>query len=95
MTKRDKRLQKMRQNPKNVTYGDYVGVLQDFGFTVRDGRGSHIIIKCTVGDKKWRLTIARPHGGSKHVKRPYVKQAIKAIDEVIDAIEEQKNDDTD
>jgi len=43
MTKRTKRLEKIRQNPKHVNKEQLEQVLLDFGFIRREGKGSHTI----------------------------------------------------
>ena len=97
MSKREKRLQKIRQNPRNVSFEDLRQVLEDHGFVVDRQSGSHYQFRATFGNETWRLTIPfrRPH-----VKTPYVKASLQAIDEII-ALEtgkeeesEASNDDT-
>ncbi|HRF95332.1 MAG TPA: type II toxin-antitoxin system HicA family toxin [Aggregatilineales bacterium] len=41
MSKRQKRLQKLRQNPKNVSFDELRVVLEDFGFELVRSNGSH------------------------------------------------------
>jgi hypothetical protein len=58
MSKREKRLQKIRQNRYAVSYKDYVGVLEDYGYEIRTRKGAHRGAKVTIGDKTWLLTLA-------------------------------------
>lgn len=95
MTKREKRLQKIRQNPRNVPFDDLKSVLEDYGFVMRTGKGtSHRFFFRKIGDRAWPLTIPfkKPH-----IKFVYVKQALEAIDEIIELTgedeEENENDD--
>jgi predicted RNA binding protein YcfA (HicA-like mRNA interferase family) len=97
MTKREKRLQKIRQNPKNVSFEDLRQVMEDHGFIVDRSSGSHYQFRAAVGDRMWKLTIPfhRPH-----VKTPYVSKALRAIDEIIqaqsaDGESEKTDEDTD
>lgn len=79
MTKRDKRLKKLRQNPKDVSFDELKQVLEDFGFVHVRSSGSHHTFIAIIGDKNWRLTIPfnRP------IKTPYIKQSLEAIDEIL------------
>jgi len=78
MTKRQKRFQRLRQNPKNVSFEQIKQVLEDYGFEHIRTSGSHHTFIAVIGERNWRLTIPfqRP------IKVPYVKQAIDAIDEI-------------
>jgi hypothetical protein len=80
MTKRDKRLQRIRQNPKNVSFEELRQVIEDYGFILKRSSGSHHVFDMTVEDQIWTLVIPynRPH-----VKPTYVKRAIDSIDELI------------
>lgn len=97
MTKKDKRLRKMRQNPKNVKYDDLISVLLEYGFEIREGRGSHVSVKCTFDDKVWVETIVKPHGGKNTMNQQGVKRLLKIIDEIITLSEdneaEEENED--
>jgi predicted RNA binding protein YcfA (HicA-like mRNA interferase family) len=79
MSKREKRLQRLRQNPKNVSFDELKQVLEDYGFEhVRTAGSHHTFIAQTAG-YDWRLTIPfnRP------IKQAYVMQALTAIDQII------------
>jgi predicted RNA binding protein YcfA (HicA-like mRNA interferase family) len=43
MTKREKRLEKIRRNPKAVSKDELDQVLNDYGFVRREGKGSHTV----------------------------------------------------
>lgn len=77
MTKRQKRLERIRQNPKAVRFEDLDQLLIDFGFIRRQPRGgsSHYIYV----RKEVRLTIPmnRPH-----LREVYVKNVLKLLDEI-------------
>ncbi len=77
MTKRQKQLEKIRNNPKNVRFEELDKLLHEFGFTRRQPRsGSSNFIY--VRDKL-RLTIPmnRPH-----LREVYVKSVVKLLDEI-------------
>ncbi len=91
MSKREKRLQKLRQNQKDVSFDDLKRVLEDYGFEHVRTAGSHHTFIAKYGEKDWRLTIPfhRP------VKQAYVAKALNAIDEIVALRNEegQKDDD--
>ena len=96
MTKKEKRLRKMRQNPNKVKYIDLINVLLEYGFTIRESKGSHASVRCEIDGQVWRETIVKPHGGKKTVNRTYVNKVLKAIDEIIvvlDNLEDSEEDD--
>ena len=44
MTKHEKRLQKARDNPKAVSYDDFVSILEGEGYTIRMTKGSYRVV---------------------------------------------------
>lgn len=93
MTKREKRLQKIRQNPRNVSFDELQQVLEDYGFEQRKSKGtSHRFFHLKINERSWSLTIPfkKPH-----IKEVYVKDALEAVDEIIkfQAIEQSEDDD--
>ena len=88
MTKKEKRLQKMRQNPREVTFDELIHVLEDYGFIVRPGKGSHYSARAEIKNRVTTLTFAKPHSGQKHIHPVRVKKAIQYVDE----IESESND---
>lgn len=95
MTKREKRLQRLRRNPTNVSFADLRQALEDAGFVLDHATGSHHVFRRQVKEVVFRITIpfARP------VKSIYVKQAVAMIDEVNalseDDSSERENDEED
>lgn len=75
MAKNDKRLDKARQNPQNVSFAELDTILQSQGFVLARITGSHHIYRHEQSGVK--LTIPS-HSGK--VKQVYVKEAINAID---------------
>ena len=92
MSKRQKRLQRLQQNPKNVSFDDLKQVLEDYGFEHVRTTGSHHTFIAIRGESDWRLTIPfnRP------IKQAYVMQSLNAIHEIIriDSLKEETDDDT-
>ena len=91
MTKRDKRLQRIRRNPKNVSFEALRQVLEDHGFTLERVSGSHHMFRAASLDQVWVLNVPlrKPH-----VKLAYVLEALRAIDAIQETIsqESEEND---
>lgn len=75
MSKREKAIAKLRQNPKNVRFEEIESILIGIGFTRRQEGTSHAIF--TYG--KHRLTV--PHR-KPFVLPVYVKQILEEIDKI-------------
>ena len=73
MSKRDKQLQAMRNNPKNVKFETIRNILLRNGFTetVPSGGSSHY----TFSKGAYRITVVK----DKPVNSIYIKQAIRII----------------
>ncbi len=76
MTRRTKRIERLRRNPKSVRYEELCTVLDDLGF-IRRQRGSHI--HYTVGGYNITVPIRKPF-----LKAVYVKLALEIIDEIVE-----------
>ena len=88
MSKRRKRLERIRQNPTNVSFDDLQLVLRAYGFRYRQASGSHYTFSYVL-DGRTRVFVVpfrRP------LKSIYVKQAIKLIDQIV---QEQGEDEPD
>jgi predicted RNA binding protein YcfA (HicA-like mRNA interferase family) len=89
VTKREKRLRKLRQNPKQITFDEIKQVLEDYGFIHVRTSGSHHTFIANLEGRDWRITIPfhRP------IKPPYIRAALRMIDEIlqIQGYEEQEN----
>ena len=80
MTKRKKRIKKLFQNPKTVSFKELERVLKDFGFKIRQpGSGSSHYIY-TKGSIQISVPFRRPF-----VKEVYVKRVIELIGEEYEA----------
>jgi predicted RNA binding protein YcfA (HicA-like mRNA interferase family) len=86
MAKRDKRLEKLRQNPKNVRKDELDSVLRSAGFSPDFTAGSHVTYRHPSGA---RVTVAA-HGA--HLPAYIVKQALKAIDSLLIEDDNDEND---
>lgn len=76
MTKREKRVKKLFQNPKTVPFKELDKVLKDSGFTLRQpGSGSSHYIY-TKGEIQFSVPFRRPF-----VKEIYVKRVLELIGE--------------
>lgn len=58
MSKREKRLQKLRQNQKDVSFEELRQVLEDHGFTLDHATGSHFTFRAVVRDKAFKVVRA-------------------------------------
>ena len=76
MSKSDKLLQRIRNNPKNVSFSELEKLLFYYGFELRRSRGSHHIYAHT---ERKELTITIPFKRP-HVGAFYVKEALKQIE---------------
>lgn len=79
MTKTDKKNQKIRRNPGNVKFQDFISWLEDNGFSLDRINGSHHIlvhpnIETPINAQK------KKDGTAKAYQAYQVKQAIKIID---------------
>ncbi len=90
MSKREKRLQRILQNPKNVSFGDLRKVLEDYGFVLDRSSGSHHSFKVEIKGE-FRLFVV-PY--RRPLKPVYVKEALKLIEEIED-VEEETDESTD
>ena len=72
----------MRMNPRNVTFDELLSVLEDYGFVIRQGKGSHYFVDVVIRDRVWTETIVKPHGGRRYVHPKTVKRVLKHIDEM-------------
>lgn len=73
MTKREKRYEKIRGNPKAVRPNDLLNLLKDEGFNVRrGGKPTHHV----VSKEGYTFVIVE----SSPVKKEYVKRALEAIE---------------
>ena len=74
MSKRDKQLQAMRNNPKDVKFETIRSILLNHGFTETTPRGgsSHYTYHRGI----YRVTVVK----DKPINSVYIKQAIKIID---------------
>ncbi len=91
MTKREKRLQKIRQNPKNVRFNDLQAVLNDYGIKLIRSRGSHHTFSVKIDDEVHTLVIPyrRP------IRIVYIRQALQLIDLMIELEQDSEEDSND
>jgi len=75
MGKREKRLERFRQNPKNIRYEELESLLLYLGFKKRQSSGSHSVFTYP-GHEPITIPVKKPF-----VKPEYVKLAVRTIDE--------------
>ena len=74
MTKADKTLEKMRNNPRDWQIADLEVIADRFGITVRKGKGSHV----SFAHPKWVEILTVP--AHRPVKQIYVKKFVSLVD---------------
>lgn len=99
MSKRKKRLEKLRRNQKNVSFKDLQLILEDCGFELVRSSGSHHSFSVTIDGESRLFVVPYKHP----VKPVYIREALKLIDLIIaeqaepeteeEDIEEQENED--
>jgi hypothetical protein len=77
VTKRDKRIEAMRRNPRQVTADELDAALTGRGFTCRSGKGDQRVY--LHADLTYPVVVD-PH--RPHLKRYTVLNALKAIDDL-------------
>ncbi|GIK65539.1 MAG: hypothetical protein BroJett018_33330 [Chloroflexota bacterium] len=85
MSKKEKRLAKLRSNPKNIRFDELVAVLQDFGFESVHVVGSHHKFRVEIGEKVYQVEIVYR---TPHVKKGYVTLVLETIDTILKDKEE-------
>jgi predicted RNA binding protein YcfA (HicA-like mRNA interferase family) len=79
MTRREKLLKRMRDNPRSVSMGDLQTLLESFGFELDRVKGSHHVFVGKVEGAG--VTIVIPLR-KPHVKAGYVKEVLALIDRI-------------
>jgi predicted RNA binding protein YcfA (HicA-like mRNA interferase family) len=73
MVKKEKLLEKIKTNPKNVRFEELCKALKDRGYDIINKKGSHY----SFSNGQKTLTIVKPHGGNKFCHVLDVKEIIK------------------
>ena len=74
MSKLDKLLKKLLNDPPELDYDDVYYILVAFGFQEISSKGSHHTFR---NNEKLKITV--PKQGEKTVKRTYLKQIVKPL----------------
>ena len=74
MSKKEKLIEAIKNNPKNVRFEDLKKILENIGYTVINNGGSHYVFT-----KENSISLTIPY--KRPVKVVYVKQVIKIIEE--------------
>jgi len=76
MTKKEKLLAKIRNNPKEVRFEDLEGLIINHGFEKAGGKGSHnVYVK-----ENTVITVVRPHGRNKFCHPLDVKGVLDVLE---------------
>ena len=81
MSKRQKRLEKIRANPRQVRFADLRSALESLQFRARPGKGDHWVFEHDLLTYVVTVDPRRPV-----VLAVYVRQALKAADDVLEKI---------
>jgi predicted RNA binding protein YcfA (HicA-like mRNA interferase family) len=73
MSKTEKLIEKIKENPKHVRFEDIAKALNAKGYDIINVRGSHY----AFSNGKITLTVIKPHGGNKFCHVMDVKEVIK------------------
>lgn len=84
MSKKEKALERIRQNPKHVRFEELENILLHLGFIERQSKGSHRTF--TLGRHIILLPVHKPF-----LKPIYIKLALRILDE-IDELNELENE---
>ena len=79
MSKAEKLLEKIRNNPKAVSFDDLDKVLRECGATCRQARSGSSHYYYQYGSNTLSVPYKRPH-----VKAIYVKSALEFIDQILE-----------
>lgn len=74
MSKKDKLIQAMKNNPKNIPFEDIRKVLEDAGYVCHNSGGSHFVFR-----KENAASIVIPY--HKPIKAIYVKHVLEILGE--------------
>ena len=78
MTRRDKRFQRIAQNPRNVRFDELRRLLEDYGFELKRTRGSHHSFVGYIAGEKVALVVPF----KKPLNPVYVKKALALIEQI-------------
>jgi predicted RNA binding protein YcfA (HicA-like mRNA interferase family) len=78
VAKAAKELEKAKNNPRGWRSDDLAALYKKFGFTLRSGKGSHIVASHPDINKRFTFT-----SHSTELPEVYVKQAVAAIEELL------------
>lgn len=87
MSKADKRLQRAKNNPRGWHFEDLRTLYETFGFSVRTAKGSHYV----ASHPKVRRRPTFKYS-SQELSAEYVKEAVEAIEELLNAEGENDED---
>jgi hypothetical protein len=92
MTNKEKRLERLKNNPKDVTFNELVAVLKSYGFEVRNySGGSHYTVTHEHGDVFDPMEPNSIPRHKPHILPVYVRRAVKWIERV--AADQEADDD--
>ena len=88
MASRDKRLEAIRRRPKQVRFNELASLLSGYGFERRPGKGDHCVFSHSLLPYPVVIDPRRPF-----ILAVYVRNAVRAIDEVREKLTESGEQD--
>ncbi|MEO1289786.1 MAG: hypothetical protein AAFV93_18640 [Chloroflexota bacterium] len=82
MTKHEKRIQRARNNPKGVSYNDFISILENEGYIVQQASGSHMKASKRIDEQTFIMTFARPHRKKKTMHRKAIMRLLEQLDKI-------------
>lgn len=81
---KDKLINKIREKPprNDITFDEVCSALSELDFSVKRIKGSHAIFKSKDYPEIHFDSVPIPHGGSNCVKRGYIKNIQKMLEEI-------------
>jgi predicted RNA binding protein YcfA (HicA-like mRNA interferase family) len=83
MSRLEKKLRRLYDAPSDISRDELAWILEATGFESRSGKGSHVLYKHPVFKKSITLPSQNP------LKKAYVVQARKLIEEVLEQTEDE------
>jgi predicted RNA binding protein YcfA (HicA-like mRNA interferase family) len=92
MAKRDKLLQRMRNNPGNVSMRELQAILESFGFVLDRIAGSHYVFVGEIGGRgvTFVIPMRKPH-----IKAGYIRDVLSLVDRIKIVTEEEDDGEKD
>ena len=85
MSKRKKRLERLRQHPHHVRFEELHSVLLDYDFECRQPKSGSSHYVYVRGDVQLTVPFKRPF-----LKSPYIREALRHIDSIVTSLPDEE-----